>query len=91
MKKTLFSCFFLLSICSFAQTGNDVITPENAGAKKKEQHDKIEKEYLDRVKQHQDLQGKKEKKRMKKHLKKSARLRRKGNKPWYERMWIRRK
>jgi hypothetical protein len=91
MKQLLFSFFFLLSVGLYAQPGNDVITPENAGARKKEQHDKIEKEYLNRVKQHQDLQGKKEKKRMKRHLKKSARLRRKGNKPWYKRMWIRRK
>lgn len=80
-----------MSVGVFAQPGNEVITPENAEAKKKEQHDKIEKEYLDRVKLHQDLQGKKEKKRMKRHLKKSARLRRKGNKPWYRRMWVRRK
>lgn len=91
MKKILFICFFLMSVGVFAQPGNEVITPENAKAKKKEQHDKIEKEYLDRVKLHQDLQGKKEKKRMKRHLKKSARLRRKGNKPWYRRMWVRRK
>ncbi len=91
MKQLLFVFFFLLGTNVYAQQENDVITPENAGAKKKEQHDKIEKEYLNRVKQHQDLQGKKEKKRMKKHLKKSARQRRTGNLPWYKRMWIRRK
>jgi hypothetical protein len=91
MKNLLFFFFFLLGIAANAQPGSDVITPENAGAKKKEQHDKIEKEYLNRVKQHQDLQGKKEKKRMKRHLKKSQRLRRYGNLPWYKRIWIRRK
>jgi hypothetical protein len=91
MKQLFFAFFFFLGISVYAQPGNDVITPENAGAKKKEQHDKIEKEYLNRVKQHQDLQGKKEKKRMKKHLEKSLRHRRTGNLPWYKRMWIRRK
>jgi hypothetical protein len=90
MKQLLFAFFLLLGINTFAQS-SDVITPENAGAKQKEQHDKIEKEYLTRVKQHQDNQGKKEKRRMKKHLKKSARHRRTGNLPWYRRMWIRRK
>jgi len=90
MKQFFFAFFILFGISTFAQP-NDVITPENAGAKQKEQHDKIEKEYLTRVKQHQDMQGKKEKRRMKKHLKKSARHRRTGNLPWYRRMWIRRK
>ena len=91
MKTILFSLFFFIGIAAWGQPENDVITPENAGAKKKEQHDKIEKEYLNRVKQHQDLQGKKEKKRMKRHLKKSQRLRKYGNLPWYKRIWIRRK
>jgi hypothetical protein len=91
MKHLFFFLFFLFGVAAFAQPSNDVVTPENAGAKKKEQHDKIEKEYLNRVKQHQDLQGKKEKKRMKRHLKKSQRQRKSGNLPWYRRMWIRRK
>ena len=46
---------------------------------------------VNRVKQHQDLQGKKEKRRMKKHLKKSQRQRKTGNLPWYKRIWIRRR
>jgi|688.fasta_scaffold1635081_1 hypothetical protein len=91
MKHLLFFLFFLFGVGAFAQPSNDVVTPENAEAIKKAQHDKIEKEYLNRVKQHQDLQGKKEKKRMKRHLKKSQRQRRSGNLPWYKRMWIRRK
>ena len=91
MKHLVFFMFLLLGVGAFAQPSNDVVTPENAAALKKAQHDKIEKEYLNRVKQHQDLQGKKEKKRMKRHLKKSQHQRRSGNLPWYRRMWIRRK
>ena len=79
MKNLFFFLFFLFGMGSFAQTTNDVVTPENAEAIKKAQHDKIEKEYLHRVKQHQDFQGKKEKKRMKRHLKKSQRQRKFGN------------
>ena len=91
MKKLLFFFLFLLGTAANAQPGSDVITPENAAAIKKAQHDKIEKEYILRVKQHQDFQGKKEKKRMKRHLKKSQRQRKFGNLPWYKRIWIRRK
>ena len=91
MKAFIFSFFFILSVAASAQPGNDVITPENAASRQQEQHDKIEKEYLNRVKQHQDLQGKKEKRRMKKHLKKSQRQRKTGNLPWYQRIWIRRR
>jgi len=89
--KKLFLFFFLFSgISVFAQPGNDVITPENARAKQKEQHDKIERDYLKSVEQHQNAQGKKGKRQMKRHMKKSMRMRRLGNKPWYKRMWIRR-
>ena len=44
MKKLLFLLFSLVSFAAFSQPGNDVITPENARAKQKEQHDKIERE-----------------------------------------------
>jgi len=91
MKNLIFLLFFTLGFGTITFAQNDVITPENAEAKKKEQHDQIEKEYLNRVKLHQDLQGKKEKKRMKRHLKKSQRVRKYGNLPWYKRIWIRRK
>jgi hypothetical protein len=79
-----------MSIAVWAQPENDVITPENSGAKRKEQHDQIENDYLKNVEKHQDAQGKKGKKKMKRHMKKSMRMRRLGNKPWYKRMWIRR-
>jgi type VI protein secretion system component VasK len=89
--RTLFIAIFLtVGISAWAQPGNDVITPENARAKQKEQHDKIEKDYLDNVEKHQNAQGKKGKRQMKRHMKKSQRMRRLGNMPWYKRMWVRR-
>jgi hypothetical protein len=90
MKTILFSFFFCIGIAAWSQPENDVITPENSGAKRKEQHDKIESEYLKSVEKHQDAQGKKGKRQMKRHMKKSMRSRRLGNMPWYKRMWIRR-
>lgn len=90
MKQIIFLLFFFTSFVAFAQPGNDVITPENAHAKQKEQHDKIERDYLENVEKHQNAQGKKGKRQMKRHMKKSMRMRRLGNKPWYKRMWIRR-
>lgn len=90
MKKLFLFLFLFSGISVFAQPGNDVITPENARAKQKEQHDKIERDYLKSVEQHQNAQGKKGKRQMKRHMKKSMRMRRLGNKPWYKRMWIRR-
>jgi len=90
MKLFFFLLFFATGTFAFGQPDNDVITPENSRAKRKEQHDKIEKDYLKSVEQHQDAQGKKGKKKMKRHMKKSMRMRRLGNKPWYKRMWIRR-
>lgn len=70
---------------------NDVVTPENARQKMKEQHDQEEKKYLEEVKKHQDKQGKAGKKRMKKHLKQSRKLRKTQNLPWYRRLFRRRK
>jgi|GEM_PF-1228059 len=70
---------------------NDVVTPENAHQKMKEQHDQEEKKYLGEVKKHQDKQGKAGKKRMKKHLKQSQKLRKTQNLPWYRRLFRRRK
>ena len=90
MKPIITILFLLVTVISFGQPNNDVITPENAGAKQKEQHDQIESEYLKKVEKHQDAQGKKGKRRMKRHMKKSQRMRRIGNLPWYKRMWIRR-
>lgn len=88
MKKLIFILFLFIGTTAFCQ--DDVITPENARAKQKEQHDKIERDYLKNVEQHQNAQGKKGKRQMKRHMKKSMRMRRLGNKPWYKRMWIRR-
>jgi hypothetical protein len=90
MKQLIFLLFFLTGLVAFGQPGNDIITPENAHIKQKEQHDKIENDYLKSVERHQDAQGKKGKRKMKQHMKKSQRMRRLGNKPWYKRMWIRR-
>lgn len=90
MKHLIFLVFFFMVFVAFGQPGNDVITPENARAKQKEQHDKIERDYLESVEKHQNAQGKKGKRKMKRHMKKSMRMRRLGNKPWYKRMWIRR-
>lgn len=90
MKLFAFLAFFFASSVAFSQPGNDVVTPENARARQKEQHDKIEREYLENVEKHQNAQGKKGKRQMKRHMKKSMRMRRLGNKPWYQRMWIRR-
>ncbi len=90
MKQLIFLVFFFMSFVAFGQPENDVITPENARAKQKEQHDKIERDYLENVEKHQNAQGKKGKRQMKRHMKKSMRMRRLGNKPWYKRMWIRR-
>lgn len=70
---------------------NDVVTPENARQKMKEQHDQEEKKYLEEVKKHQDKQGKAGKKRMKKHLKQSQKLRKTQNLPWHKRLFRRRK
>jgi hypothetical protein len=83
------SVLIFLSKGAFAQ--NDIITPENAERRKKEQHDKIEREYLDATEQHQDKQGKKGKKAMRQHLRYSKKLRTGRNLPWYKRMFIRRK
>ncbi len=90
MKQLLTLIFIFFGFTVFGQPDNTVITPENSRAKRKEQHDLIETEYLQRVEKHQDAQGKKGKKRMRKNLKKSQRLRRLGNMPWYKRMWVRR-
>jgi hypothetical protein len=90
MKPILTFFFLFCAITFFGQPGNDIITPENARAKQKEQHDKIENEYLKNVEKHQNAQGKKGKRQMKRHMKKSMRMRRLGNKPWYKRIWIRR-
>ena len=90
MKTILFSLLLFIGIAAWAQPANDVITPQNARAKQKEQHDKIEQDYLKNVEKHQDAQGKKGKRQMKRHMKKSMRSRRLGNIPWYKRMWIRR-
>ena len=90
MKLFFLLLFFITAGLVNGQPDNDVITPENSRAKRKEQHDKIENDYLKSVEQHQDAQGKKGKKKMKRHMKKSMRMRRLGNKPWYKRMWIRR-
>ena len=49
MKQLIFLVFFFMSVVAFGQPGNDVITPENARAKQKEQHDKIERDYLENV------------------------------------------
>jgi type VI protein secretion system component VasK len=90
MRTLLLSLFLLIGISAWAQPGNDVITPENARAKQKEQHDKIESDYLKNVEKHQNAQGKKGKRQMKRHMKKSQRMRRLGHMPWYKRMWVRR-
>jgi len=90
MKQFSLILFLFIGFSAFGQPDNDVITPENSRAKRKEQHDKIEKEYLNNVEKHQDAQGKKGKRKMKRHMKKSMRMRRLGSKPWYKRMWIRR-
>lgn len=90
MKQLSILVFICFGVSAFGQRNNTVITPENARAKQKEQHDKIEYEYLQRVEKHQDAQGKKGKKRMKRNMRKSQQTRRVGNKPWYQRMWIRR-
>jgi hypothetical protein len=90
MKQLTTLVFFFMSFVAFSQPENDVITPENARAKQKEQHNKIESDYLQNVEKHQNAQGKKGKRQMKRHMKKSMRMRRLGNKPWYKRMWIRR-
>jgi hypothetical protein len=90
MKLIFFFLFLLVGTVVYGQPGNDVITPENARAKQKEQHDQIEKEYLKNVEKHQNAQGKKGKRKMKRHMKQSMRMRRLGNKPWYKRIWIRR-
>ncbi len=90
MKQICLILFLFVGISAFGQSDNDVITPENSRAKRKEQHDKIENDYLKNVEKHQDAQGKKGKKKIKKHMKQSMRMRRLGNKPWYKRMWIRR-
>ena len=90
MKHILSILFFIIGFCAFGQPDNDVITPENSAAKRKAQHDKIENDYLENVEKHQDAQGKKGNRKMKRHMKKSMRMRRLGNKPWYKRMWIRR-
>jgi len=90
MRQVFFFLFFLMGTIVFGQPENDVITPENSRAKRKEQHDKIENDYLKNVEKHQDAQGKDGKRKMKRHMKKSMRMRRLGNKPWYKRMWIRR-
>ena len=90
MKQLFLLIFLTIGSLGYGQTNNDVITPENSGAKRKEQHDKIESEYLKSVEKHQDAQGKKGKRQMKRHMKKSQRSRRLGNMPWYKRMWIRR-
>jgi hypothetical protein len=90
MKQLTTLVFFFMSFVAFSQPENDVITPENARTKQKEQHNKIESDYLQNVEKHQNAQGKKGKRQMKRHMKKSMRMRRLGNKPWYKRMWIRR-
>jgi hypothetical protein len=90
MKPTITFLFLLLSLICFGQPKNDVVTPENAHAKQKEQHDKIESDYLKKVEKHQDAQGKKGKRQMKRHMKKSQRMRRMGNLPWHKRIWVRR-
>jgi type VI protein secretion system component VasK len=90
MKTIVLSLFLFIGVAAWAQPENDVITPENARSKQKEQHDKIEKDYLENVEKHQDAQGKKGKRQMKRHMKKSIRSRRLGNIPWYKRIWIRR-
>ncbi len=90
MKQIITFLFSLFALASFGQPGNDVITPENARAKQKEQHDKIESEYLKNVEKHQNAQGKKGKRQMKRHMKKSQRMRRVGHMPWHKRMWVRR-
>lgn len=90
MKHFCIILFLFLGVSAFGQSENDIITPENSRAKRKEQHDQIENDYLKNVEKHQDAQGKKGKKKMKRHMKKSMRMRRLGNKPWYKRMWIRR-
>ena len=82
--------FFSIGSITYSQPGNDVITPENARAKQKEQHDQIEHDYLKSVENHQNAQGKKGKRKMKRHMKHSMRMRRLGNVPWYKRIWIRR-
>ena len=91
MKQLVLFIFLAIGSLGYGQPNKDVITPENSGAKRKEQHDKIESEYLKSVEKHQDAQGKKGKRQMKRHMKKSLRSRRFGYKPWYKRMWIRRK
>lgn len=90
MKQLLSTLFILIGLSAFGQPGNDVITPENSASKRKEQHDKIENDYLKNVEKHQDAQGKKGKRKMKRHMKKSMRMRRLGHMPWYKRMWVRR-
>jgi len=81
--------FGLIFISKGAFAQNDVSTPENAERIKKEQHDKIEREYLDATEKHQSIQGKKGKRAMRKHLRYSKRLRTGRNLPWYKRMFIR--
>lgn len=88
MKRLIILAFLFGGFSAFGQ--DDVITPENARAKQKEQHDKIEQDYLKSVENHQKAQGKKGKRQMKRHMKKSMRMRRLGHMPWYKRMWVRR-
>lgn len=85
----LIGWFMVLSQLAWSQ--NDIITPQNAEQRKKEQHDEIERKYLDATEKHQANQGKKGKKAMRKHLRYSKRLRTGRNLPWYRRMFIRRK
>ncbi|MFN4885040.1 MAG: hypothetical protein ACK5EW_01250 [Bacteroidota bacterium] len=80
-----------LVLTQLAWSQNDIITPQNAEQRKKEQHDEIERKYLDATEKHQVNQGKKGKKAMRKHLRYSKRLRTGRNLPWYRRMFIRRK
>jgi hypothetical protein len=83
--------FVVLLTSKLAVGQNDVITPQNAEQRKKEQHDQIEKKYLDATEKHQANQGKKGKKAMRKHLRYSKRLRTGRNIPWYKRIFIRNK
>jgi hypothetical protein len=41
MKQFSLILFLFIGFSAFGQPGNDVITPENSRAKRKEQHDKI--------------------------------------------------
>lgn len=92
MRLKLFFLSLFIAIASLRGLAqDDVVTPGNARQKMKEQHDQEEKKYLEDVKKHQDKQGKAGKKRMKKHLKQSQKLRKTQNLPWYRRLFRRRK